>query len=325
MMKHAFAAATCLTLAAVLAAPASAQDYPSSPVTVIVPFAPGGSTDVLARIMAQSLSDELGQPVVVENISGAGGSVGMQRAVRSDADGYTLFFSQMASFTVMSTLYPSLGFEPREVLQPVGLVATVPMLLSVNPSSDVETLEDFREKLDSETLLFGHAGTGSVNHIASVAFLLAANASGEQVPYLGGGPANTDLMAGQIDAVVDQTASSMQLHLSGSIRSIAISGPERIEQLPDVPTFAEAGLPEFDIVVWNALAAPAGVPEDVLQRLEEALSNAVDSDGFRQRMEDIAALPPAPEDRGSERLRERIEADSERLGRIVREGGIRLD
>ena len=326
MIRRTFAAALTVALIGGLAtAGASAQSYPTRPVTMVVPYAAGGTTDVIARIIAQAMSTDLGQTVVVENATGAGGTLGTQRVVRAEPDGYTLSFGHMGSLAAAKALYPKLSFDPRTDLAPVGLVATVPMVLSVNKESGIADLAAFREKLKGGGVKLGHAGVGSVNHLAIMAFLAEADAQAVQVAYRGGGPANNDLMGGVIDGVIDQTVSTIPVLQSGKTKGLAVTARQRLPQLPDIPTFAEAGLPGFGLTVWNAIAAPKDTPKEIVARLEASLAKALTDPTVKQRFGDLAAVIPGSDETGAAALGRLMATDGERLGKIIEKAGVRAE
>ncbi len=310
---------------AAFAGPASALDYPNRPITFVVPYAAGGTTDVLARIVGKAMSADLGQTIIVENAGGAGGTVGTQRVVRAEADGYTLSFGNMGSFAANVSLYPKLSFDPRKDLTPVGVVAIVPMVLSVSKKSGVRDVAGFTHKLRTGNVNFGHSGPGSTGHLAAVAFLAATNTRATNVAYRGAGPAIIDLTAGVVDAVIDQTVTMIPMHTGGNVTAIGVTSPTRLPQIPDVATFAEAGVPAFDLTVWNAIAAPRGTPPEVVNRLEKAVAAALADPEVRQRFGDLAAQAPGPKEAGSQALGWLIEADVERLGKLVTGAGIKAD
>jgi len=305
-----------------LVAPATAQPFPSRPVTFVVPYAPGGTTDALARVIAKAMSVNLGQPVVVDNAGGAGGTIGTTKVARARPDGYTLTFGNMGSIAANVALYPKLGFDPRRDLAPVGLVANVPMMLSVGKASGVTDMAGFLKKLKEGDVKFGNAGPGSTGHLAAATFLYVTETKATLVPYRGAGPAINDLLGGVVDAVIDQTVTMIPVHKGGKATSIAVSSKARLPQVPDVPTFAEAGVPKFDLTVWNAIAAPKGTPPAVIERLEQSLASALNDPEVRQRFGDLAAEIPPPEEQGSLAFGKLIAADVERLGNIIKVAGI---
>jgi len=316
--------AACALLAAT---GARADGYPTRPVTFMVAYAPGGTTDVLARIIGKAMGEKLGQPVIVENVGGAGGTTGTLRAARSDPDGYTLTFGNMGSLAANVSLYPNLKFDPRTDFVPIGLVATVPMVLSVSRKSGITDLPGLLKKMREEpgVVNFGTAGVGSTSNLAAAAFLHVTKAKAVMLNYRGSGPSINDLVAGVNDAVIDQTVTMIPLHTGGSVTAIAVSGKERVPQMKDVATFAEGGVPEFDLSVWNAVAAPKGTPPEIVKKLEEALSAALDDPEVRARFNDLAVPVPPASERGGAHLGRLIAADVDRLGAIVRVSGLKVE
>ncbi|MGG5809633.1 Bug family tripartite tricarboxylate transporter substrate binding protein [Falsiroseomonas sp. CW058] len=314
-------------MAAGLARPALAQSFPARAVTIVVPFAPGGASDIVGRIIARGLQTQLGHPVVVENVAGAGGSIGTVRVARAPADGYMLTLGHIGTLAANVPLYPNLGYDPRRDFAPIGLVVRNPAMLGVSLRSGVRDLRGFIEHVRAKQgeATFGTAGSGSQTHLAAALFLNLTGLRGTIVAYRGSGPAVQDLAAGTIDAVMEQTLTLIPAHRSGIIRALAVTTRQRIEQVPDVPTFAEAGLPAFDAGNWQALAAPRGTPEPVVARLVAALSAAQDDPEVQQRFRDLAAEIPAPADRGPAFLARHIDAEVTRWIRIVREANITVD
>jgi len=314
-------------MAALLGGHALAQSFPSRPITLVVAAAAGGTTDILARLVAKSMGENLGQSVIVENVVGGGATVGTRRVVRAEPDGYSLIFGNMGSFAANVWLFPQLGFDPRKDLAPVGLVAIVPMVLSVSKKSGVADLPGFLAKLRSSEkgVNFGHSGPGTTGHLATATFLYVTGTKATDIAYRGAGPALNDLMSGVIDAVIDQTVTMIPLHQGGQVTAIAVSGPTRIAQLPEVRTFAEGGSPQFDLTVWNAIAAPAATPKPVLDRLEASLKMALQDPELQRRFGDLAAQLPAADERGAEPLRKLIANDVQRFGDIIKAVGLRAE
>jgi tripartite-type tricarboxylate transporter receptor subunit TctC len=306
---------------------AMAESFPNRSITLVVAAAAGGTTDVLARIVARRMSEDLGQSVVVENVTGGGATVGTRRVVRSDADGYTLIFGNMGSLAANFWLFPNLGFDPRVDLAPVGLVAIVPMVLSVSKKSGINDLAGLIAALKAKpgALNFGHAGPGTTSHLAAITFLHVTGTQAHDIPYRGSGPAINDLVAGTIDAVIDQTVTMIPMHTGGNVTAIAIASPGRLAQIPDVPTFREAGVPAFDLSVWNAIAAPAATPKPVLERLEASLTTALKDPELRHRFADLAAEIPQADQIGAEPLRRLIAFDIERFGPIIKAVGVKVE
>lgn len=312
------AASTSLALAApALAQPAAAD----GPITLIVTVPPGGSSDALARLTATALGAQLGQTVVVENVTGAGGLVGMQRFLKSRPDGNTLLFINQ-SLAILPHLYKQANYSATTDVEPVGIVAQVPMVLSVSNASGIQDLASLVGKMKSApgSMDFGSGGPGTTAHFAEALFMQQAGVQGQLVQYRGSGPALTDLMAGTIQAVIDQTVSMLPLHKDGRVRALAVSGAARLPQAPDIPTFAEAGLPAFDLAIWNAVVALKGTPPETLRRLEQALSAALAAPELKARLDAMGAQLPPEGERGPAHLRQRIAQDAGRVASLAQTG-----
>ena len=323
-MRSVIAAIAAVLLSAHAAA---AESFPNRSITLVVAAAAGGTTDVLARIVARRMGEDLGQSVVVENVTGGGATVGTRRVVRSDADGYTLIFGNMGSLAANFWLFPNLGFDPRQDLAPVGLVAIVPMVLSVSKKSGIHDMAGLIAAMKAKpgALNFGHAGPGTTTHLAAITFLHVTGTQAHDIPYRGSGPAINDLVAGTIDAVIDQTVTMIPMHTGGNVTAIATSSSRRLAQIPEVPTFAEAGVPAFDLTVWNAIAAPAATPRPVLERLEASLKTALADPDLQHRFAELAADVPQPDQIGAEALRRLIASDIDRFGPIIKAVGVKLE
>jgi len=298
--------------------------WPQRTITLIVPSAPGGTLDALARFFAQAMSPGLGRNVVVENVSGAGGLIGMQRATRADPDGYTIVFGNMGVMAAFVALNPTSGYDPRRDLAPIGMCAHVPMVLAASPQSGVRDLRSLLDRIRErrEGATFGTAGLGTTSHLAPALLLHLTGLRATLVSYRGAGPAMNDLAAGVVDAVIDQTVTMIPAHRGRTAVALAVSGAQRVPQIPDVPTFAEAGVSSFDLVVWNAIAAPRGTPQPIVERLAAAVESALQDAELRRRLGELAAIPPGTEERGPEPLRRRIAADAERWIVVVEAAGL---
>lgn len=298
--------------------------WPQRTITLIVPSAPGGTLDALARFFAQAMAPSLGRSVVVENVSGAGGLIGMQRVTRAEPDGHTIAFGNMGVLAAFVALNPSSGYDPRRDLAPIGMTAHVPMVLATSPSSGVTDLKALLDRIRErgEGATFGTAGQGTTSHLAPALLLQLTGLKATLVSYRGAGPAMNDLAAGVVDAVIDQTVTMIPAHRGRTAVALAVSGTQRVPQIPDVPTFAEAGVPTFDLVVWNAIAAPKGTPQPVIDRLAAAIETAQGDPELRRRLAELAAVAPAPQERGPEPLRARIAADAERWIAVVEAAGL---
>lgn len=317
----------CLAVALLLTGSAMAQTYPSRPIRMVVPYAVGGSTDILARIVATGMSQSLGQSVVVENLGGGGATIGTQKVVKSTPDGYTLTFGNMGSMSANASLYPKLDFSPTRDLAPVGLVATIPMVMSVSTQSGIQDLPGLMRQLRAteKKVNVGSSGPGSTGHLAAASFLSLTRTNAEIISYRGAGPAMTDLMAGTIDVLIDQTVTMLPMHKGGKIKAIAVSADKRIATMPDVPTFAEGGVPEFKLAVWNAIAAPAGTPKPVIDKLAQALRETLERPDIRKRLAEYAADIPSATQQGPAAFAQLLSTDTERFARLVKETGIRVE
>jgi tripartite-type tricarboxylate transporter receptor subunit TctC len=304
---------------------AGAQTFPSKQITIVVGVAPGGTLDTLARQVALGLSTTLKQSVIVENVTGAGGLVGFQRLLKAEPDGYTLNFSNQ-SLLIIPHLYPKGNFDPLTDLAPLGTVATVPMVMAVSNASGIKDLPAFMDylKRNPGKANFGSGGPGTTAHLAEALFLNMNKVDATLVQYRGTGPALVDLMSGVIDGIIDQTVTIMPLNADKRIRAIAVSSPQRLPQLPDVPTFAEGGIPQFDLRIWNGLVAPKGTPRPVLDKLAAALSQVIDSPEFKDRVEkQLASQTPPMAERGPDAFRKLLEQDSERISSLIKAIGIK--
>jgi tripartite-type tricarboxylate transporter receptor subunit TctC len=304
---------------AILCTSSFAQSFPTRTISMVVPYAPGGSSDALARIISVAMSKDLGQQVIVENVSGGGGTIGTQKVLKSTPDGYTLSFGNMGSMAIAAPLYPNIKFDPVKDFAPIGVVADVPMVLSVSKKSGFKTLADFVTKLkqDGAGINFGNAGPGSTGHIAAAMFLYVTQTQATLISYRGAGPAIADLMAGTVDAVIDQTVTMIPIHQGDRVRALAVTGKQRIASIPDVPTFAQAGVPAFDLSVWNAIAAPAGTPPAVVDRLAKALSNALKDPEVVNRLGQMAAVIPPEAEQGPQAFGALIAKDVPRFTQLI--------
>ncbi len=323
-MKRTLIAACTLML---FSSSALASDFPSKAVHMIVPYAAGGSTDGLARVMAEAMSKSLGQPIVVENVGGGGGMIGLRRLMQSEPDGYTISLGNMGNFAIAGTLYPSANYDPRRDVAPVGLVAKVPMVLSVSQKSGIKSMDELLGKLrvPNSPINIGHSGPGSTGHIASIYFGMVTDTKGQQISYRGAGPAIADLMGGVVDVVIDQTVTMIPASKGGRVIPLAVSGEKRVAELPDTPTFAEAGVPKFDLHVWNAVVAPVGTPPDRIEVLAKAISEAFNDPKVKAQMETFAAPIPPAEEQGPDYLKSLIDSEVPRFEEIIKEAKLQVE
>src|SRR4051794_4531091 len=299
---------TALVFVAALAAGwttiSSAQPYPQKPVNMIVPFAAGGPTDIVARIVAEHMSKTLGQQIVVENVAGAGGTTGITRAAQSKPDGYTIMMGHMGTHGAAPALYPNLKYDPTKDFEPVGMAAGTPILIVAKknfPAKDLKEMIAYL-KANPDKVNQAHAGVGAVSHMTCILFNSQVGVKPTAVPYSGTGPALNDLVSGQVDYMCDQIVNLVSQVKAGSIKAYAIAMPERSPALPDVPTTKEAGMPEYEVTAWNAVFAPKDTPKDVVTALSSALDKALDDAPTKARLLELGAVLPAKNERGGEWL-----------------------
>lgn len=287
-----------LLLAAIVAiagaSSADAQIYPVKPITIVVPFAAGGPSDALARILGDRMKATLGQSLLVENVTGAGGSIGVGRAVRAAPDGYTISFGHLGTHVFNGAIYP-LQYDMLTDLEPVVLLPSNPMVVVSRNSLPAKGLQELIAwlKANADKATAGTAGAGSGSHIGGVYMQTLTGLRFQFVPYRGTGPALTDLVAGQIDIIVDQASNSMQQIRSGNIRPYAVTDSKRLAAAPDIPTAEEAGLPGFHMTLWSALWVPKGTPKDVIAKLNGAAVEALADPAVKQRLNDLGLEIPA--------------------------------
>jgi tripartite-type tricarboxylate transporter receptor subunit TctC len=305
------------------AGPAAAQVYPERPITLVVPFAAGGSTDVFARLVGQSMSQTLGQQIVVENAAGAGGTVAAARVARAPADGYTLLIHHLALATGAS-LYPGLAYNTLTDFEPIGLVNSGPYVLvsrtTLAPRNAAELLAHIRA--NGEKVSAGFSGVGAGSHLCIMLLQSVMGVKVNMIPYRGAGPAMNDLVGGQIDMMCDQTTNSIPQIRGGRIRAHAVTVPERVAQLAELPTLQEAGLAGFDVTVWHALYAPKGTPAPVIARLSAALEKALNDPAILARFDELGTVAYPEGQRGPAETRAQLAREVEKWGRIIREAGI---
>jgi tripartite-type tricarboxylate transporter receptor subunit TctC len=286
----------CALLAAALAAhagAAAAQTYPAKPIRLMVPFPPGGSTDIVARIVAQKLSAQLGQPLVIENRGGAGGTLGAAVVAKAPPDGYTLLVGSTSTHVVAPSVYTKLEYDPIKDFAPVGLMAVSPYLLVVNSSVPAKTVKELVELLKSQPgqMNYASAGIGSTTHLAMEMFKSASGTFALHIPYNGNGPAGTAVVAGQVEILFGSLPALLPHSRSGRVRAIAVGTPRRSPSLPEVPTVAESGYPGFDASLWLAVFAPAGTPAPVIERLNKEIVAAVGAPDTRETLDKNGAEP----------------------------------
>jgi len=265
--------------------------YPERPITLIVPFAAGGPTDVVARIVGEHMGRTLGQQIVVENVAGAGGTTGSTRAAQAAPDGYTLIMGHMGTHGAAPAVYPDLKYDPAKSFQPIGMAAGTPILVVAKKSFPAKDLKEFVAyvKKNSEKLNEAHAGVGSVSFTTCAFFNSLIGAKPTRVVYRGTGPALNDLVSGQVDYMCDQIVNLVPQIQAGTIKAYGVALPQRSPALPDVPTTKEGGLPEFQVSAWNAIFAPKGTPPEIVKKLSDALTKALADENTRKRLLDLGA------------------------------------
>jgi tripartite-type tricarboxylate transporter receptor subunit TctC len=305
-----------------LSSPTQAQDtYPTRPITMIVPFAAGGASDVIARIIAEEMAKSLGQRIVHENVGGAGGTTGLARVSRAAPDGYTIFIGNSGTNAAAYSIYPEIRYTP-ESFTPIGLVAKTFSVLAVKkafPATDLAGFIAYARSHPGQVRL-GHAGVGSQNFLICRAFIQAAKVEVSLVSYRGAGPALNDLMGGHVDGVCDAATSVGPAITSGQVRGLAVASTSRIASLPDLPTSVEAGLPEFQMQNWNALFAPAGTPAPIVTRLNQALRAAVASDFVKARFAELTSAAPDEAELAPEVVTPLVTRDIARFRDLLRDG-----
>ena len=301
-----------------------AQTYPTHPITVIVPFAAGGPTDVIARIVSESMGKTLGQQLIVENVVGAGGTTGITKASQATPDGYTIMMGHMGTHGAAPALYASLKYKPAEDFEPIGMAAGTPILVVARKDFPAKDLKEFVAylKANGDKLNEGQAGVGSVSFTTCVMFNVLAGAKPTRVPYTGTGPVINDMLAGKIDYACDQIVSVASQIQGGAIKAYAIATDKRSPALPDVPTSTEAGLPEFKVSAWNALFAPKNTPKDIVAKLNDALGKALSDEATRKRLLDLGGVIPDGEERTAQWLGGFVTSEVKKWGEIIKAGGV---
>ncbi len=310
--------------ALLLNAAAHAQAYPSKPVRLIVPFAPGGTTDVLARLVAQKLTDALGQQFIIENKPGAGGNIGTELAVKSPADGYTLVMSFDGTLAINPNTYAKMPFDPQKDLATVANVAQVPLLIVVHPGVAAKTIVEFvaLAKASPGRINYSSAGHGSTGHLTGELFRARAGIEIVHVSYKGGGQAVQDLLGGQIQMLVTALP-TVEGHLKGGkLRALAFTSSRRMPGAPEVPTLAEAGYPGIEVLSWYGILAPAGTPPEIVRRLNAEINRVLQAPEVRER---LTALGTEPTGGSPEQFAQVIRADTARWAKVVSDAGIRIE
>jgi tripartite-type tricarboxylate transporter receptor subunit TctC len=303
-------------------APAAAQ-YPDKPITVVVPFAAGGPTDVVTRLLGDHMSRTLGQTIIVENVGGAGGTIGMTRAAQATPDGYTIAVGNTGTQSAAPALYPNLKYDPARSFAQIGITNFTPQAIVAKKSTQASGLEEFIDYLqaNSEKLTYGHAGVGSISHVSGLLFNAQFGLKPTLVPYRGTGPALQALVAGQLDYMIDQSLNVIPQIKAGTIKVYAIAAPERLSSLPDAPTASEAGV-DFVFRAWNAMVAPKGTPNEIVGRLADALSKALDDPNVQARYNELGSSVPTGDERGPAGLQKLVETEMARITPVIKAAGV---
>ena len=316
----------CAVLVATVSVATScpAQTYPSRSITMVVPFAAGGPTDVLARMLGQHMSKTLGHQIVIENVTGGGGSIGAARVAKMAPDGHSMVMGNLGTHAAAVGLYKNLSYDPRVDFEPVMLVASTPMVLIVRKTLETSSLKDFigYAAANPRKLTFGSAGTGSISHLTFLLFTHLTKVEIQHVPYRGLSQAVNDLISGQIDIMFDQAVSATPHIMAGNVKPITVTVPSRAATLPKVPSSTEAGLPELQTTAWTALFLPKGTPQTIVGQVNAALDQAMRDDTIAKRLTELGADLPAPGDaRSPQALGRLVQSEIDKWVPLIRASG----
>jgi tripartite-type tricarboxylate transporter receptor subunit TctC len=303
---------------------AAAEQYPTKPIRLIVPFPPGGTTDTVARLMAQKIGEALGQQVVVDNRPGAGGTIGTELAARSPADGYTILMGSITTHAVNPALYSKLAFDPMKDFTPVSLIVSSPQLLAVHPSVPANTVKDFVALAKSKPgqLNYASAGAGTSPHLTFELFKSATGIDLVHIPYKGTGPAITELIGGQVQAMITGVVALMPHVKSGKLRGLGVTSAKRVAALPDLPTLQEAGLKDFEVSSWFGFFLPAGTPKPILDKLNAQVRKVLEMPDVQKRLVSQGAEPAG---NSSAEFARYVRTEMQRWGKVVRSTGVRAN
>ncbi len=303
-----------------------AQEYPNKAITMIVPFAAGGPTDTVARLIGQAMGNDLKQQILVENVGGAGGTLGAGKAARSAPDGYTIFLHHIGQSTAPS-LYRKLPYDAINDFEPIGLVTDVPMTLVARkdfPPKDLKELIAY-VKANKDKVTYANAGLGAASHLCGMLFMSAIQTELTTIPYKGTGPAMTDLLAGHVDFMCDQTTNTTSQIKGEKIKAYAVTTKTRVPSLPNLPTMHEAGMPNFEVVVWHGLYAPKGTPKPIIDKLVQALQVALKDAKVKQSFNDLGTDPVSMDRANPEALRAHLKAEIDKWAPIIKKAGVYAD
>jgi tripartite-type tricarboxylate transporter receptor subunit TctC len=320
MIRRMLLAATAL--AALTGSTLAQSDYPAQAITTIVPFSAGGSTDTIGRLIAEPMTGKLGQQVIVENIGGAGGTLGAGRAARATPDGYTLLLHHIGLASSVG-LYRKLPYDTATAFAPIGLVTDVPMTIVARADFPANSIGELLAyiRANKDQVVFAHAGVGSVSHLCGLLLMQALGTKMTSVGYKGSGPAMTDLLGGQVDMTCDQTTNTMGHIRSGKIKAYAVTTKERLSSLPDLPTLDEAGLEGFEVTAWHGLYAPKGTPQEVVDKLVAALQVALKDPKVVERFADLGTEPVPQEQATPAALEQHLQAEIVKWKPVIQKAG----
>ena len=316
-----------LAVTAIILSPlAMAQDYPTKPITMIVPFSAGGPTDTVARLLAQSMTGTLKQTVIVENVGGAGGTLGAGRVARAAPDGYTLLLHHIGQSTAPA-LYRKLPFDPIKDFEPIGMVTDVPMTFVARkdfPPKDFKELIAY-VKANKDKVTYANAGVGSASHLCGLLFMSAIDTPLTTVPYKGAGPAMQDILGSQVDFICDQTTNTTSQIKAGKVKVYCVTTKTKVPSLPDVPTCDAAGLPGFDVAVWHALYGPKGTPKPIIDKLAAALQVALKDATVKQRFAELGTEPVSADRATPAAVQAELKSEIAKWGPIIKKAGVFAD
>lgn len=303
-----------------------AQDYPNRTISIVVPFAAGGPTDTVARLVAKSMTGTLGQTVIIENVAGAGGTIGPKKVAAAKPDGYTLVLMHIGISTSVS-LYRNLGYSPVTDLEPIGLITDVPMTFIARkdfPPKDMKELIAY-VKANKDKVTYANAGVGAASHLCGMLFMTAIQTELTTVPYKGTGPAMTDLMGGQVDFMCDQTTNTTPQIKGGKVKAYSVTTATRVKALPDLPTVQESGIKDFHVGVWHGLWAPKGTPKPVIDKLTNALQKALQDPSVVSKFADLGTEPVPQNQATPAALAKHLKAEVDKWAPIIKKAGVYAD
>ena len=315
-----------LSSLAIVGAAQAAEDYPSKVITIIVPFAAGGPSDTIARLTAQSMGTTLKTQMIVENVGGAGGTLGAARLTQAKPDGYTVFVHHIGHATAPA-LYRKLSYDPIKDFEPVGLINDGAMALVARKDFPAKNLKEFLDyvKANKDKVNMANAGVGSASHLCGMLFQSALDADLTTIPYQGTGPAMNDLLGGQVDFMCDQTTNNASQIKAEKIKAYGVTTAKPVAALPGIPTMNEAGMPNFTVSVWHAMYAPKGTPQPVIDKLSKALQEALKDPNLKQRFADLGSEPVAQNLATPEALRTHLKSEIDKWGPIIKKAGVFAD